>query len=292
MLTGRLALIGALIASAALLAQAPPPGGGASRGAQTAAPGPGRGGSFTHPEPIDFEMRDGWQSIFDGTLKNWDGDTTVWRVEGDELIAEGTPQKPLPNPQTHLIWRGGKVKDFELKLEVRLDGPGTNSGVQYRSFEPSPGRGLPPPGQPAPGGGRAGAPPPRPQSKWLLGGYQFDLDFVGRYTGQLYEGFTGRGIVAWRGDVVHAQDGQKPRLVSRLGDADELKGYMKIGDWNQVHLIARGNTLIHVLNGHVMAILIDDDTRVRAAEGLLGVQLEGTPDASRVVFRHIYLKSL
>ena len=290
MLRGRLALLGAFAVSAGLLAQAPPPRGGAPAGAQP--PGQGRGGGFTHPEPIDFESHDGWQSIFDGTLKNWDGDTTVWRVEGDELIAEGTPQKPLPNPQTHLIWRGGKVKDFELKLEVRLDGPGTNSGIQYRSFEPSPGRGLPPPGQTPPGGGRPGAPPPRPQSKWLLGGYQFDLDFVGRFTGQLYEGFTGRGIVAWRGDVVHTQNGQKPRLLSRLGDADELKGYMKIGDWNQVHLIARGNTMIHVLNGHVMAILIDDDTSVRAFEGLLGVQLEGTPDASRVVFRHIYLKTL
>jgi len=88
------------------------------------------------------------------------------------------------------------------------------------------------------------------------------------------------------------QDGQKPRLVGTLGDSEELKGYMKIGDWNQVHLIARGNTLIHVLNGHVMAILIDDDTTVRAFEGLLGVQLEGLPDASRVVFRHIYIKTL
>jgi Domain of Unknown Function (DUF1080) len=279
----RLALLGALMLSAGLLAQT-----------QSPAAGTGRGGGFTHPEPIVFDDRAGWQSIFDGTLKNWDGDTTVWRVENDELIAEGTPQKPLPNPQTHLIWRGGRVKDFELKVEVRLDGPGTNSGIQYRSFEPAPGRGLPPAGQSAPatGGGRAGEPPPRPQSKWLLGGYQFDLDFVGRFTGQLYEGFTGRGIVAWRGDVVHTLDGQKPRLVGRLGDPDALKGYMKIGDWNQVHLIARGNTLIHILNGQVMAILIDDDTKVRAFEGLLGVQLEGRPDAARVVFRHMYLKGL
>jgi len=282
MRTVHLALPVALLLSAGLLAQT-----------QGVGPGPGRGGGFTHPEPIAFDDHDGWQSIFDGTLKNWDGDTSVWRVESGELIAEGTPQKPLPNPQTHLIWRGGRVKDFELKVEVRLDGPGTNSGIQYRSFEPAPGRGLPPPGQPAapPGGGRAGE-TPRPQSKWLLGGYQFDLDFVGRFTGQLYEGFTGRGIVAWRGDVVHTVDGQKPRLVGKLGDPDALKGYMKIGDWNQVHLIARGNTLIHILNGQVMAILIDDDTKVRAFEGLLGVQLEGRPDAARVVFRHMYLKAL
>ena len=57
-------------------------------------PGAGRGGGgFTHPEPIAVEDHAGWQSIFDGTLKNWDGDTTVWRVENNELIAEGTPQK-------------------------------------------------------------------------------------------------------------------------------------------------------------------------------------------------------
>ena len=216
----------------------------------------------------------------------------VWRAENDQLIAEGTPQKPLPNPQTHLIWRGGTVKNFELKLEVRLDGPGTNSGIQYRSFEPAPGRGLPPPGQ-APPAGRGGpnAPPLRPQSRWLLGGYQFDLDFVGRYTGQLYEGFTGRGIIAWRGDVDRAEHGAKPRLLGSLGDSDALKGFMKIGDWNQVHLIARGNTLIHILNGHMMAVLVDDDEAMRASEGLLGVQLEGTPDAARVVFRNIYIKA-
>jgi 3-keto-disaccharide hydrolase len=285
MTTSRLTV--AIVVSMGMLSALP----STMRGQPPAGAGGGRGGGFTHPEPIVFDDREGWQSIFDGTLKNWDGDTSVWRAENRELIAEGSPEKPLPNPQTHLIWRGGRVKDFELKLEARLDGPGTNSGIQYRSFEPAPGRGLPPPGQAAPSGGRQGQ-PPRQQSRWLLGGYQYDLDFVGRFTGQLYEGFTGRGIVAWRGDVVHTMDGRKPQLVSSLGDPDALKGYMRIGDWNQVHLIARGNTLIHILNGHVMAILIDDDTKTRAFEGLLGVQLEGRPDASKVVFRNIYIKPL
>jgi hypothetical protein len=284
----RLVLIGVVTMAAALAAQQPST---APAGGQV--PGPGRGGGFTHPEAVAFDARDsGWVSIFDGTLKNWDGDTSVWRAENNELIAEGTPQKPLPNPQTHLIWRGGTVKNFELKLEVRLDGPGTNSGIQYRSFEPAPGRGLPPPGQALPAGrGGPNAAPQRPQSKWLLGGYQFDLDFVGRYTGQLYEGFTGRGIIAWRGDVVRTEHGAKPRLLGSLGDSDALKGFMKIGDWNQVHLIARGNTLIHILNGHMMAVLVDDDEAMRASEGLLGVQLEGTPDAARVVFRNISIKA-
>src|SRR3979411_3135409 len=92
----RLALLGPLALPGVLEAQAP---------------GPGRGGGFTHPEPIAFENRDGWQSLFAGPRSKWGGRTAVRRAEDDELIAEGTPQKPLPNPQTHLIWRGGMVKD-------------------------------------------------------------------------------------------------------------------------------------------------------------------------------------
>jgi hypothetical protein len=41
---------------------------------------------------------------------------------------------------------------------------------------------------------------------------------------------------------------------------------MKIGDWNQVHLIARGNTLIHALNV-TSAIPIDDDTTCAPSKG-------------------------
>jgi len=98
-----LTLIGVVVLSALTLGQPPAPG----------AAGGGRGGGgFTHPEPIAFDDHAGWQSIFDGTLKNWDGDTTVWRAENNELVAEGTPEKPLPNPQTHLICRGGRVNYF------------------------------------------------------------------------------------------------------------------------------------------------------------------------------------
>ncbi len=55
--------------------------------------------------------------------------------------------------------------------------------------------------------------------------------------------------------------------MSRLGDPDALKGYMKIGDWNQVHLIARGNTLIQILNGAVMSMVVDEDLKNRQLDG-------------------------
>jgi hypothetical protein len=58
-----------------------------------------------------------------------------------------------------------------------------------------------------------------------------DFDFAGRYTGQLYEQGTLRGIIA--GQVVRAEKGKRPRLLSTLGDPDELKTYVKVNDWNQ-----------------------------------------------------------
>ena len=34
-------------------------------------------------------------------------------------------------------------------------------------------------------------------------------------------------------------------------NADELKGIIKVSEWNSVHLIARGNMITKILNGHV-----------------------------------------
>src|ERR1700722_13729732 len=37
---------------------------------------------FHQPEPVDFDDHAGYQQIFDGvSLKGWDGDTSIWRVE-------------------------------------------------------------------------------------------------------------------------------------------------------------------------------------------------------------------
>jgi hypothetical protein len=226
-------------------------------------------GRFTQPEPIAFDDHAGWVQIFDGTtLKNWDGNLDIWRLENGTIVGESTREKP--SGTTYVIWKGGEAANFELKAEMKLEGSGLNSGIQYRSTitpETAPGR----------------------NSKWNLKGYQADFDFAGRYTGQLYEQGTPRGIIAWRGQVVRAEQGKKPRLLSILGDPDELKGYVKTNDWNQVHIIARGNTLIHIVNGHVMSIFIDDDPSMAAAKGVIGLQIEGT---GKVSFRNIWLKNL
>ena len=46
-------------------------------------------------------------------------------------------------------------------------------------------------------------------AKWNLSGYQADFDFDNKYTGQLYEQSSPRGIIAWRGQVVATEAGKE-----------------------------------------------------------------------------------
>jgi hypothetical protein len=239
---------------------------------------PGRGGRFTQPDPIDFNDHAGWQSLFDGaTLNGWDGSPEVWRVENGVIVGESSPEKPAGT--TYIIWQGGEPKNFELKAEIKLEGVTANSGIQYRSARVGAGQ-------------IQGGPTPNAKfAKWNLKGYQADFDFANRYSGQLYEQGTPRGIIAWRGQVVRAEQGKKPRLLSTLGESDALKEYIKVGDWNQMHVIARGNTMMHMLNGHVMAIFIDEDPTMASSSGVIGLQIEGGGSV-KISFRNLWLKNL
>jgi hypothetical protein len=225
--------------------------------------GQGRGGRGAAIEPLAMDDHTGFEAIFDGkSLKGWDGDPTFWRVEDGAIIGESTPEKPV-KVNTFLIWRGGQPKDFELKLEYRINS--TNSGVQYRSVELT------------------------DVGKWVMKGYQADIDFQNTYTGQLYEE-RGRGFLAMRGQMTRIQP-DKRRVIANLRSGDELKGLIKTNDWNQFHIIARGNVLTHILNGHLMAEAIDDDAPNRAMGGLLGFQMHvGAP--MKVEFRNIWIKNL
>lgn len=215
------------------------------------------------PEALVVNATEGFESIFDGTMKGWDGDPDFWRVENGVLVGETTKEKPM-KANTFLIWRGGRPANFELKLDFKMNS--TNSGVQYRSAE------VPEVG------------------KWVLKGYQADFDFENRYTGQLYEE-RGRGFLAMRGQMATVEEGKKPRVIANLKSNEDLRGAVNINGWNTLHVIARGNVLIHILNGQLAASFIDDDAKNRAMEGLIGMQLHVGPPM-RVEYRNIYLKKL
>ncbi len=252
----------------------------------------GRGGGFTQPEPIDFDDHTGWVPMFDGkTLNGWDGDKSFWRVEDGAIAAESTCEKPTGT--IYLIWQGGEPADFEMKFEMKGEGAAVNSGLQYRGAitDPNrPRRDRPPAQGTCPSGAPRGNPPSfESQAKWDMLGAQFDFDGRNNYTGQYYEQATGRGIIAWRGQVVRTEEGKKPRLLATLGDRDALAGYVHVEGWNQLHLIARGNTMTHIVNGHVMSILIDDDPKMFRKSGLIGFEIEGT---GKISIRNVWLKKL
>ena len=208
----------------------------------------------------------GFRPIFDGkSLAGWEGDPKYWRVEGGALVGEITPETVIKS-NTFIIWQGGAPADFELKAEYRITAAG-NSGINYRSVV------VPDPVTPA--------------NKFAMRGYQFDIDGGNRYTGQNYEE-KGRLFHALRGQVTHVVGGQKPVLLSSTGDSDALAQFIT-KDWNAIHLIIRGNTLIHMLNGHLMCVVIDDDAPHRAAKGQIGVQVHVGPPM-KVEYRNFRLK--
>lgn len=262
---------------AVFIAQQPPPaqppaGPPAGQAAGRGAPGQagGRGGP-RGPQPLPFDNHEGFTSIFDGTtLKGWDGDPKFWRAEGGAIVGQTTAENKLTE-NTFVIWRGGEPADFELKLEYRINA--TNSGIQIRSVH------LPPGGE-----GRGAI-----QGKWVMKGYQADIDAANQYTGQIYEE-RGRAFLAMRGQFSYVPEGGGPKVVGSLQTTDdELKGIIKNNDWNQAHIIARGNMVTEILNGHVTSVLVDDDTKGRLLKGLIGFQVHvGEP--MKVEFRNIWLK--
>ena len=146
---------------------------------------------FAQPDPIDFNDNNhaGWTSLFDGrTLKGWDGDIHYWHVENGAITAESTCERPTGT--IYLIWQGGQPADFELKLEMRGEGAGINSGIQYRGSILPPRPAAPGPARAAtgtcPSGQPRGAPPPAAsQAKWDMQGAQFDFDGRNAYTGSI-----------------------------------------------------------------------------------------------------------
>lgn len=206
---------------------------------------------------------DGFESIFDGsTLEDWDGNPKFWRVEDGAITGQTTEENPTKG-NTFIIWRGGEVGDFELKLQYKI--VGGNSGIQYRSFEV-------------------------PDQKWVVGGYQGDFEAGDKFSGILY-GERFRGILALRGQKTVIGDNHKPKVVAEIGNTEELQSHIRKEDWNDYHIIANGYQFTHKINGHTMIESTDEDEEMRRPTGLLALQLHAGPPM-KVQFRNIRLKKI
>ncbi|MEL6106587.1 MAG: DUF1080 domain-containing protein [Planctomycetota bacterium] len=201
-------------------------------------------------------------SLFNGKdLSGWIGRDDLWKVENGQIIGKTTAEKPLQQ-NTFLIYTGSEPADFELTLQFKIEN--TNSGIQYRSKVID-------------------------KEKFIVGGYQADIDFSNRFAGILYEE-RGRGILAERGESVTLNEkGEKTR--KRFADGRKLGNGIHAGEWNDYRIVAKGNHLQHFINGTMTAEVFDGQPEKAATSGVIAFQLHrGDPMVVR--FKNIVLHPL
>lgn len=220
-----------------------------------------------------FQLEPGFTSLFNGKdLTGWTGNPKLWSVENGAITGKTgeTPETKLKH-NTFLIYTGGSVDDFELRLKYRIENG--NSGIQYRSKVLSQGEFGP-----------------------IVGGYQADFEAGTKYSGILYEE-RGRAILAQRGQVTkilpNAADPNKPtvEVLGSIGDTDDIQSVIKSEDWNDYTIIANGNQLTHIINGRVTVSVIDEDPTGSSKSGVLALQIHVGPTMT-VQFKDIRIREI
>ena len=218
----------------------------------------------------------GFKSLFNGKdLSGWEGNPELWFVR-DGMITGETKADPKLTHNTFLVYKGGDVGDFELRLSYKI--VNGNSGIQYRSKVVETGKFGP-----------------------IVGGYQADFEAGKTYSGILYEE-RGRGILAQRGqktvikEVEVQKDGKTQKettieVVGSLGESTQIQAKIKNEDWNDYVVIARGNHLQHFINGVQTIDVVDEQPSKAAKTGILALQIHVGPPMT-VQFNNIRVKDL
>lgn len=131
----------------------------------------------------------GFEAIFNGKdLTGWEGSQEYWSVENGALtgVTDGSLKY-----NRFIKWKAGKVRNFELRVKVKVT-PDGNSGLQYRGLE-------------------------RPDlGEWVVTGYQCDVVPKNPdYNGMLYEE-RGRQILAHTGEKVIIDPAGQPWVVGKM----------------------------------------------------------------------------
>src|SRR5690606_23886235 len=65
---------------------------------------------------------DGFEELFNGKdLDGWDGNPELWSVEDGVIVGRTKSPEDLAYNQ-FLIWRGGTLKNFELRVKIKVTG--------------------------------------------------------------------------------------------------------------------------------------------------------------------------
>ena len=203
------------------------------------------------------------QSLFDGhSLDGWEYNRKHWRIENQSIVGE-IPAGQTLNHNTWLIWRGGELKDFELRIKVKLTGAAAaNSGIQVRCQAKDPSH---------------------------VSGYQADLDMGATWLGRIYDEH-GRALLVERGQrVLIERDGK--RATHTFAPAGMYATILRVNEWNDYRIVGVGERLAVFVNGTLFSDLIDRESSARDLSGHLAFQLHSGPE-TRVELRDIHLETL
>lgn len=195
-----------------------------------------------------------FEPIFNGTdLSGWDGDSRFWRAEGGSLVGQTTEETPT-EANTFVVWQGGEPDDFELRYRIRFVSESGNSGVQIRSDRFTDAE--------------------NPNLNHRVRGYQVDFAISDWIPGIVYDE-GGRGVLARRGQrVLFDREGE--RHEERFAEEEELAQHIRLDDWNQYHVVVRGDTIRSRINGETMHEVIDESPDAEH-EGIIAIQLHTGP---------------
>lgn len=220
------------------------------------------------PSPAAPPESSDMKPLFNGKdLSGWEGDTRLWSWQ-DGVVRGQTTKENVAKGNTFLIYRGGELGDFELRLSFKI--AGGNSGVQYRAQHITPKE--------------------TDENKWVIGGYQAEVEDTPGKVGFLYHE-RGRGYLCDVGQKIeYSEDGKKSE-VGQLGKKDEIGKTYKKSDWNDYVIVAKGNHIKHYLNGWQTVDIVDKDAKNSALKGLLALQIHAGPPMT-VEFKNVRLKEL
>jgi hypothetical protein len=155
--------------------------------------------------------------VFDGeSLDGWVGHEAYWSVKDGALtgVTDGSLKA-----NSFIVWQGSTVKNFELRVKVKLTAGG-NSGIQYR-------------GKMAPERG-----------PHVVTGYQCDVvASTPKYNGMLYEE-KGRRILSHTGEKVIVDPSGQPWVVDKF----PVKKFTP-DQWHDYRVLVEGNHHRHWIDG-------------------------------------------
>jgi hypothetical protein len=205
----------------------------------------------------DADLADqGLVCLFNGKdLTDWEGRPGAWEVKDGAIWCTGKEAS-----RNWLIWRGGKPRDFELR--VRFKYVNGNSGVQVRSKEIEP---------------------------FMVRGYQVEVAAQNKM--RLWHHSISpakyRSHLATAGQRVRiAADGRK--TVEQVAKPAEVQAAYRPDDWNELIVVAKGARLVQKINGVVFADLTDEDAQYATPAGVVAFQDHGR--GTIVGFKDIWLK--